>query len=631
MSLIKANAVQVGQSPTATQNFTLAVPSSPDGTIKLARGNSGATTQDVLSVDASGNINGLVKSTGSTAARSLANRFADVVNVKDFGAVGDGVADDTAAIQAAINSGAKEVFIPSGTYIVSTFITLRGNLKLHGCKDSIVKLINNCPVIPGAILDYSIVSTIYDLEISGFTVDGNRLNNWQYGPKDAFGNEIQQTNLQALISVRSVIGLTISNMKLINSRRDALWVTNCIKFNISENICNDFCNSGIAIRNDTTAINNTKHGVVANNICSGGVCGLHGLFAIENVTFEGNVAFNNRDQNRFVYGYSGTYPNVWPSTGGYLPAGSPNYKSPANVGDGAGIEFTTSPLDAIIDPQNRYCAVVGNTTIDNAHGIRLESSSKYITITGNTCIDNDYHGIFIFACQYVSICGNIASFNYFAGIQIERPLNSIVIGTTPELPNHNTITSNTIEFNGGFGIALISSSWNSIDGNNLRSNNANNSLGGGIGMFESDAIPCTNNTINSNIIRNNAFATSYAIYTHNIAATTGNNIASNNIGPFPSGQIINLGYYTNNIFKNTGYATTNYFSAVIPQSSTSVVVTHSMPYTPNVGQIFVTPFNNMAGASFWISNVTSTTFTINSSTSAPVGGFGFNWAVIDRG
>ncbi len=122
MSLIKANAVQVGQSPTATQNFTLAVPSSPDGTIKLARGNAGATTQDVLSVDASGNINGLVKSTGSTTARSLANRFADVVNVKDFGAVGNGVADDYAAFVAAIaalpvNGG--KIIVPSGTYLIS--------------------------------------------------------------------------------------------------------------------------------------------------------------------------------------------------------------------------------------------------------------------------------------------------------------------------------------------------------------------------------------------------------------------------------------------------------------------------------------------------------------------------------
>lgn len=54
MSLLKSNSVQIGQSATATQNFTLSVPASPDGTIKLARGNSGATTQDVLTIDSSG-------------------------------------------------------------------------------------------------------------------------------------------------------------------------------------------------------------------------------------------------------------------------------------------------------------------------------------------------------------------------------------------------------------------------------------------------------------------------------------------------------------------------------------------------------------------------------------------------
>ena len=54
MSLLKANSVQIGQSATATNNFTLSVPSSPDGTIKLARGNSGATTQDILTINSSG-------------------------------------------------------------------------------------------------------------------------------------------------------------------------------------------------------------------------------------------------------------------------------------------------------------------------------------------------------------------------------------------------------------------------------------------------------------------------------------------------------------------------------------------------------------------------------------------------
>lgn len=40
-------------------------------------------------------------------------------NVLDFGAVGDGVTDDTVAIQAAIDSGAKCIVFPQGTYIVN--------------------------------------------------------------------------------------------------------------------------------------------------------------------------------------------------------------------------------------------------------------------------------------------------------------------------------------------------------------------------------------------------------------------------------------------------------------------------------------------------------------------------------
>lgn len=54
MSLIKANSAQIGQSNTATQNFTLTT--GLDGTAKLARGNAGATTQDILNVDANGNV-----------------------------------------------------------------------------------------------------------------------------------------------------------------------------------------------------------------------------------------------------------------------------------------------------------------------------------------------------------------------------------------------------------------------------------------------------------------------------------------------------------------------------------------------------------------------------------------------
>lgn len=69
-----------------------------------------------------------VTATGSTAARTLQERFADVVNVKDFGAKGDGVTDDTEAIQAAITAHPSGcIFFPSGTYIVSSSIVASGS------------------------------------------------------------------------------------------------------------------------------------------------------------------------------------------------------------------------------------------------------------------------------------------------------------------------------------------------------------------------------------------------------------------------------------------------------------------------------------------------------------------------
>jgi hypothetical protein len=62
--------------------------------------------------------------TGTTFARNLSTRMADVVNVKDFGAVGDGVADDTAAIQAALNVGRGVVFFPAGVYVVTNEVVV---------------------------------------------------------------------------------------------------------------------------------------------------------------------------------------------------------------------------------------------------------------------------------------------------------------------------------------------------------------------------------------------------------------------------------------------------------------------------------------------------------------------------
>jgi hypothetical protein len=85
-----------------------------------------------------------VTATGSTTARTLANRFADVVNVKDFGAVGDGITDDTAAIQAAIafiqsaNKKGGKIEFPVGTYKITSTITFNYPMILEGIGNSCV-------------------------------------------------------------------------------------------------------------------------------------------------------------------------------------------------------------------------------------------------------------------------------------------------------------------------------------------------------------------------------------------------------------------------------------------------------------------------------------------------------------
>lgn len=73
--------------------------------------------------------------TGSTTARTLGDRAADIVNVKDFGAVGDGVTNDTTAFRAALAAlagmGGGTLLVPAGHYILSSaFNTANGQNSL---------------------------------------------------------------------------------------------------------------------------------------------------------------------------------------------------------------------------------------------------------------------------------------------------------------------------------------------------------------------------------------------------------------------------------------------------------------------------------------------------------------------
>lgn len=71
----------------------------------------------------------LLHQSGGTVSRGR------VVNVRDFGAVGNGLADDTKAIQAAINAASRTggggvVYIPAGHYLISKTLVIQDTTRL---------------------------------------------------------------------------------------------------------------------------------------------------------------------------------------------------------------------------------------------------------------------------------------------------------------------------------------------------------------------------------------------------------------------------------------------------------------------------------------------------------------------
>ena len=97
-----------------------------------------------------------------TSGYTVADKLSQTVSVKDFGAVGDGVADDTEAIQAAIDSG-KSIFFPEASYKASGLTVSTSGQVLFATGNA--RLIKNGD---GALLT---ISGTY-VEINGLVFDG---------------------------------------------------------------------------------------------------------------------------------------------------------------------------------------------------------------------------------------------------------------------------------------------------------------------------------------------------------------------------------------------------------------------------------------------------------------------------
>lgn len=116
-----------------------------------------------------------------TTLRNIQERFGDIINIKDFGAIGDGVTDDTSAFQAAIDSitATGNILLPAGNYIVTV-----ANINLDGKTINYI-LTDDATIsdnIPGAVfksgkftLPESSIQSTRDVRIHQYLDVGNSI------------------------------------------------------------------------------------------------------------------------------------------------------------------------------------------------------------------------------------------------------------------------------------------------------------------------------------------------------------------------------------------------------------------------------------------------------------------------
>jgi hypothetical protein len=186
---------------------------------------------------------------GGAVNAAAAHEILDLtISVKDFGAVGDGVTNDTVAIQAAINAAEAititqvplggfqytgAVYLPQGHYLVSG-LTLTKPIRMFGDgeqSNTFIRLANgsNTSVITSTISDMSAFprKTIFE----NFTIDGNRDNNigtsfginlvdttWAPSTKFNFGAVLRDVTIHSCKSGGLFIGENRNNGAIFNSQ-----------------------------------------------------------------------------------------------------------------------------------------------------------------------------------------------------------------------------------------------------------------------------------------------------------------------------------------------------------------------------------------------------------------------------
>jgi hypothetical protein len=302
------------------------------------------------------------------------------INIKEFGVIGDGVTDDTAAIQTAWDYCAANklnCYAPPGTYICNA-ASVPTNLVFSGSGiDITIFKRSNSSTVYAVIL----AGPATNFALSNFTLDGNKANNTLSG--DGF-----QSN--------GCWNFTLDNIKAINSKVAAAGL-----------------GVGFHVLNTADGVNNTRS-VARNCIATGNDVDGFFLGDSKNFTIEnGNFSFNGENginaQTFASVDTVGSQSNI--SIVGNITTGNSGAGiACGNIRDLGNWDSSQDPSQNFIIENNRISSngsyglvfagggasivsniVTGNATVTSFGGALLNGA--YMTVTGNVFRNNVGGGI----------------------------------------------------------------------------------------------------------------------------------------------------------------------------------------------------------------------------------------------
>lgn len=317
----------------------------------------------------------------------------DHVNVKQFGAYGDGVNDDTNAIQKVFNS-TNAIYFDNGTYLLSSNIEITKSCEIIGNNTTIIgygfQSINNTglTIIAGNINFKNIVYNAFTVNSSNLIIDTCNFKNI------GISDNLEVTYQGAGIYISENFRLTVKN-SIFNlcKGHGAIFTNNDGFVDIEYNHFNDNLHRAICLYGDSTS--NVVNGEISNNYIvdcgksnnTGSAVGCNGVYSVtgSQVILRKNTIINSREN-----GIEGVFKII-----------------DGNIVDGTNVEITTKTTPSVegIFLSPTHDVIVINNHLKNVKkkGISLYSSEK--ASNNNILIENNIiDEIEEYANEAYSIC-----------------------------------------------------------------------------------------------------------------------------------------------------------------------------------------------------------------------------------